>query len=177
MGFMRQTEGFLVRNGRRTWYRVVGEPGGGPPPLVICHGGPGITSDYLASVAELVRALPAETRAAIERHEAAGTTDSAEYQQALHVFYGRHVCRRPVPDELLRTLAALDEDSTVYRAMAGPSEFTMSGTLKDWDITDRLGLIEVPVLLISGQYDEVAPAAVEQLHRGLRDASWLLFEE
>src|SRR5205823_5548911 len=106
------------------------------------------SATYTRQVAELVRALPAETRAAIERHAAAATTDSAAYQLASPVSYVRHVCRRrPVPAELLRTLAALDEASTAYRAMPRPRELTMSGTLKDWDISARLGLLEVSVLL------------------------------
>lgn len=133
---------------------------------------------YAEEVAKLVAALPEETRSVIERHEAAGTTESPEYQAAVRVFYRKHVFRAgPIPDDLMRTLGALGQDPTVYHAMAGPSEFTMSGVLRDWDITDRLHRIEVPVLLISGRYDEVAPAAVEGLHQGLADTRWFLFEE
>ena len=38
-----------------TWFRVTGEPGGGdgPAPLVVLHGGPGATHDYLLSLADL----------------------------------------------------------------------------------------------------------------------------
>jgi len=38
-----------------TWYRVEGELGGGPPPLVALHGGPGATHDYLLSLTDLAR--------------------------------------------------------------------------------------------------------------------------
>ncbi|WP_424217625.1 proline iminopeptidase-family hydrolase (plasmid) [Streptomyces sp. BI20] len=37
----------------RTWYRVTGDPHAGPPPLVVVHGGPGSTHDYLLALAEL----------------------------------------------------------------------------------------------------------------------------
>lgn len=53
-------EGTVEWQGHKTWYRVVSLPdpgsGQGPEqtPLVICHGGPGLTHDYLTSVAELV---------------------------------------------------------------------------------------------------------------------------
>ncbi len=33
----------------------------------------------------------------------------------------------------------------VYHTMNGPSEFHVIGTIKDWDITSRLGEIRVPV--------------------------------
>jgi L-proline amide hydrolase len=133
---------------------------------------------YTAEVGALVAALPTDVRAAIERHEAAGTTDSPEYDEAARVFYRRHVCRaKPVPGEVLRTLAALGEDSTVYRTMAGPSEFRLTGTLAGWDITNRLGTIEVDVLLVSGEHDEVTPAAVGELHRALPGSRWELIED
>ncbi|MFD9965309.1 proline iminopeptidase-family hydrolase [Amycolatopsis sp. NPDC058986] len=37
----------------RTWYRVTGTPGAGHPALVVAHGGPGSTHDYLLNLAEL----------------------------------------------------------------------------------------------------------------------------
>jgi L-proline amide hydrolase len=133
---------------------------------------------HAAQVARLVDQLPTETRSAIERHEAAGTTASAEYQEAVRVFYRKHVCRTtPIPDEVRSTLAALGDDPTVYQTMAGSSEFRLTGTLREWDIIDRLHLIRVPVLVVSGRHDEVAPGAVEQLWRGLASARWVIFEE
>ncbi|RLV48374.1 alpha/beta fold hydrolase [Nocardioides mangrovicus] len=36
-----------------TWYRVTGELGAGPPPLVVLHGGPGAAHDYCLSMANL----------------------------------------------------------------------------------------------------------------------------
>jgi L-proline amide hydrolase len=40
-------EGYVDFAGHRTWYRLVGEPGGPVVPLVLLHGGPGGTHDYL----------------------------------------------------------------------------------------------------------------------------------
>lgn len=135
-------------------------------------------ADYTAHVAELVAALPPDVRATLDRHEAADSTDSAEYGEAMRVFYRRHVCRRaPVPEEVLRTLAAVSENPAVYHTMAGPSEFRLTGTLRDWDITAGLSSVKVPVLVLSGRHDEVTPAAVEPLYRGLPDARRVLFEE
>jgi L-proline amide hydrolase len=42
----------LSWDGLTTWYEVVGEPGGRLP-VVVCHGGPGATHDYLRSLAAL----------------------------------------------------------------------------------------------------------------------------
>ena len=51
------------------------------------------------------------------------------------------------------------------------------GTIAGFDITDRLGEIEVPVLLISGAHDEVRPDVVASMDERLRDSEWVLFEE
>jgi L-proline amide hydrolase len=263
----------MIRDGRETWYRVVGDLDAGPTPVVICHGGPGAAHDYLEPVAELAgygracvlydqlgcgrsthlpdapaefwtvqlfkdelvdltRALgiadryavvgqswggmlamehaldrppglrgmvvadspasiplwvaeanrlrsdlPPEVAATLASHEAAGTTDSQEYEVAVRVYYDRHLCRIPWPDCLERTFAQLAADPTVYHTMNGPSEFHCIGTLKTWDITDRLHEISTPTLLISGRYDEATPHIVEQIHSRIPGAQWQLFEE
>ncbi len=45
--------------------------------------------------------------------------------------------------------------------MGGPSEFTMIGSLKDYDRTKRLGEIKVPTLFITGEFDEARPSTVK----------------
>jgi L-proline amide hydrolase len=120
--------------------------------------------------------LPVDVQATLTRHEEAGTTDSPEYEQAMMVFYERHVCRIPFPDSLQRTFAQLASDPTVYHTMNGPSEFHVIGTLRGWDITPRLGDLRVPVLVISGEHDEATPAVVSPLGQAVPDARWELVE-
>jgi L-proline amide hydrolase len=270
------TEGTMEWEDQRTWYRVVGDlrRHDAGAPVVICHGGPGATHDYLTSVSELARSgracvlydqfgngrsghrpdappgfwtvdlflrelemlidylgisdryhvlgqswggmlamehalrrpaglcsivvadapastklwmqeaerlmseLPPEVLEVLERCHTDGTTDSAEYQEASAVYYQRHLCRLdPPPDDVLRTFAARESDPTVYAQMAGSSEFNATGTLSDWDITDRLAEIDVPTLVISGRYDEATPAVVEPIAKGIPGATWVLFED
>jgi L-proline amide hydrolase len=122
--------------------------------------------------------LPPDVQEALTRHEAAGTTDSKEYEQAVTVFYERHVCRVvPFPESLQRTFAQLDEDPTVYHTLNGPSEFHVIGKLRGWDITPRLRDITVPVLVISGEYDEATPAVVQPIVDAIPDARWELIED
>jgi L-proline amide hydrolase len=120
--------------------------------------------------------LPPEVQDALERHEAAGTTDSPEYEQAVMRFYERHLCRIPFPDALQRTFDQLAEDPTVYHTMNGPSEFHVIGSLRGWDITPRLGGVRVPVLVISGEHDEATPAVVRPLVEAIPDVRWELIE-
>ena len=73
----------------------------------------------------------------------------------------------------------------MYTTMNGPSEFTVTGTLKTWDIMDRLPEIQVPTLLVGGRHDECRPGHLEEMHRRIaasrlviiEDASHLCFAE
>lgn len=121
--------------------------------------------------------LPPEVQATLLKHEEEGTTDDPAYEAATMAFYDRHLCRIPWPDCLQRTFAALEDDPTVYETMNGPSEFHVIGTLKEWDITNRLHEIEVPTLLISGRHDEATPTVVEEIHRGIVGSEWVLIED
>lgn len=44
--------------------------------------------------------------------------------------------------------------------MNGPSEFTLIGSLRDYNATDKLSRIKVPTLFIGGEYDEARPSTV-----------------
>lgn len=129
---------------------------------------------WVAEANRLRRELPQEIQAALLRHEQADTTDDPEYQQAMMAFYERHVIRVvPMPIHVKR---ALDQAGRVYYVMNGPSEFHVTGVIKDWDRTDRLSEIHVPTLITSGRYDESTPRINEVLHTGIAGSEWMLFE-
>ena len=132
---------------------------------------------WVAEANRLRADLPADVQETLTKHEAEGTTDSAEYEEATRVFYDRHLCRVPWPDYVERSFRKMAEDPTVYHTMNGPSEFHCIGSLKTWDITDRLHEISTPTLLVSGRYDEATPHIVEQIHTRIPGAQWRIFEE
>ncbi|PZQ97071.1 MAG: alpha/beta hydrolase [Cereibacter sphaeroides] len=53
---MKVTEGIAPFDGYETWYRVTGDLASGKTPLVIAHGGPGCTHDYVDSFKALAEA-------------------------------------------------------------------------------------------------------------------------
>lgn len=170
-------------------YHVLGQSWGGmlgaehavtrPPGLrsLVIANSPASMPLWLEAAARLRAQLPPDVEATLRRHEEAGTTGTPEYAAAMGVFYDRHVCRVPWPEEVRRTFAAIEEDPTVYHTMNGPSEFHVIGTLKDWSIIDRLDRIAVPTYLISGRHDEATPDAVRPYADGIADVRWTIFEE
>lgn len=125
--------------------------------LTICDS-PASMALWLDAAAELRGQLPRVTQQTLTDHEAAGTTDSPEYHAAMTEFYNRHVCRVvPNPPEVAASFAQLEAEPTVYHTMNGPSEFHVIGSLKDWSVIGRLHGIDVPTLVVAGEFDEALP--------------------
>ncbi|GAA2659875.1 MULTISPECIES: proline iminopeptidase-family hydrolase [Actinosynnema] len=120
---------------------------------------------WIEELAELRKTLPPVVNERLLRHEAAGTTDSAEYRSASEVFYRRHVCRvQPVPAELEASLLEISADPTVYGTMNGPNEFHITGTLKDHSVIPLLPNITAPTLVLRGEHDEITEGATAPFH-------------
>ncbi len=133
--------------------------------------------DFVAEVNRLREVLPDEVKETLNRHEDAGTLDDPEYAEACKAFYDRYLCRlEPWPQELVDSFGWYDRNPTVSDTLIGRG-FRGVGTLKDWSVKDRLGEIAVPVLLVSGRYDEMTPALQETMKAGIPDCEWVLFEE
>ncbi|KAL1949577.1 hypothetical protein VTO73DRAFT_8458 [Trametes versicolor] len=144
-----------------------------------------IISDSSASMKLWVEAanklraqLPQNIQDTLDKHETDGTTDSEEYQGAVMFFYSRHLCRlNPMPQDVQDVFQWLEKDPTVYLTMNGPSEFHITGSLKNWSIIDDIGLINVPTLLLNGRYDEAQDSVVVPYFRGIEKVKWFTFAE
>jgi proline iminopeptidase len=122
-------------------------------------------ADMPHSIGELNRlrgALGSETVAMMLRHEADGTIDHPEYQAAITILNYRHVCRlSDWPAPVKRSLD--DWNMGPYVAMQGPNEFLYTGNLKDWNRVPDLHRIKVPVMITTGQHDELTPACAMRM--------------
>jgi len=143
--------------------------------LILC-GSPASMIRWVSDCDELLAAQPEEVRKVIRTHEQEGFTACPEYQAAILGFYREHVCRlSPWPTGLERSFA--EAGYSVYNTMNGPSEFTVTGTLKTWDIMGRLSEIRMPTLLIGGRYDECRPAHLEEMHHRIAGSRLEIIEE
>jgi len=126
---------------------------------------PSSIQQFVTGAYSLMNELPIEVQQIISKHEANGTTQDPEYKQAMEVFNHSFLCRiDPWTSCLTRAYSKVG------------TEFRGAGKIIDWNIEDRLGEIIVPTLLLSGRYDEVTPACVETVHRGISGSEWVLFE-
>jgi proline-specific peptidases, Bacillus coagulans-type subfamily len=132
-------------------------------------------SEWVTEMKRLRSQLPDDVIATLDRHEAAGTYDDPEYEQAEAVLSDRHFYRGPKPrPELERMAAARGRD--VYRAMWGPNEWTPTGPLKEWDVRDRLSEIDAPTLVVRGRHDMSTESVSAALVEGIRGAREVVLE-
>jgi proline iminopeptidase len=126
-------------------------------------------------VSRLKSDLDPATRFAIDRHEAAGTTYSAEYQAAIRTWNETYLCRvRPWPADLEDAFRNMGTE--IFETMFGPSDFHIVGTIRSWDVFDRLAEIALPTLILAGRYDECVPEHMWEMHQRIAGSRFELFE-
>ncbi|KAF7356098.1 Proline-specific peptidase [Mycena venus] len=126
----------------------------------------------------LLQGFPEQFREMLKKHELAGTTDSKEYQAGIQQFNEKHLCRvQPWPQDLLSAFEALEADATVYSTMIGPSEFNITGTMREWSVVDNIHKISVPTFLLNGRYDDAQDVGVVPFFERIPKVKWVQFAE
>lgn len=130
---------------------------------------------WVEDATRLVGELPEETREVLRRHEHNGFMGCPEYQAASLQYYKRHVCTlEPWPDDVERSFVGAGMD--VYETMWGPNEYTVTGSLADYDRTARLHEITLPTLYTCGRYDEATSEATRWYQELTPNSEMVVFE-
>lgn len=114
---------------------------------------------WVADAQQRIKELPIEYKIILEQGNKKEDYYSVEYQNAQQEYYKRHIYRlNPMPEifSSIRATCGLD----CYHYMWGPNEFTVVGSLKNYDVSPKLSAIKVPTLYTCGYYDEAAPNTV-----------------
>ena len=103
-----------------------------------------------------------------------GCYEDPDYLEALDLFMAQHCdpVVSPLPECLTRPKKTGKES---YLVGWGPNEFTPTGTLSGFEVTDRLGEIQTPCLITSGQRDLCSPYIAKTMYDRLPQAKWELF--
>ncbi len=123
----------------------------------------------------MIKHLPADEQKAIAQAELTGCFDAPDYIAANDHYMELH-CAGPVTEsspECLRRPKRSGAESYLYGW--GPNEYNATGSLGDYNYTDRLGEISVPCLIMSGTEDLCTPIIAKTMFDGIRDSRWELF--
>ncbi len=122
----------------------------------------------------LLTTLPDSSQTAVKIGENTEKYDDPNYQNAMTQFYSMYLFRHPVEADLDSSYATFNEN--IYSYMQGPSEFTITGTLKDYNSTSFLPKIKVPTLFTVGEFDEVGPELVKSFADKVPGAKFIQFK-
>jgi proline iminopeptidase len=133
------------------------------------------TPRWIADATRLRSTLPESVQAELTRCEALTTTDDKSCQAATDAFYERFVRGAPalpaVPD-----CEGVTSNDVIYRQMWGAAEFTATGSLRDFDRSEQLGELALPVLFIAGRNDEAAPETLADFQRRIAGSRLAILE-
>ncbi len=121
-----------------------------------------------------VKEMPKDVQQALKEHEAAGTLDHPDYQAASKAFYALHMCRKdPCSNKSYRDDGP-NSNKVMYEYMWGVTDFRGTGTLKDYDVSPQLPNINVPTLMICGEFDEARPRSCKKYANMISDAKFVV---
>lgn len=118
-----------------------------------------------------------EEKAALLAQKDGKKFDKKEYKNAVKKFIKNHVGRKSTEIYQFKRKKFPKTNKEIYEKMWGKSEFFGTGTLKDWNVEDKLKTINVPTLIISGAVDESSPRMNELMNREIKNSKWLLLKK
>ena len=122
----------------------------------------------------LINQLPDNIKKNLLLHEAEKTINHPDYKSAVQEFYRRHMCRKNPCSDQHYSADAPSFNKVMYLTMWGPSDFRGVGTLKNYDISPRLKNIEVPTLMICGEYDEAVPSSCKEFSNMIEKSTTII---
>ncbi len=129
---------------------------------------------WVQSTKQLLASFPDSLQEAVLNAESTGNYDDPLYEEAMNQFYTKHVWgTNPVQADFDSLMATFNTD--LYGYMWGPSEFTVTGTLKDYNATSFLPKIKVPTLFTVGEFDEINPDIVKEFAGKVIDSHFAVF--
>ena len=90
----------------------------------------------------------------------------------MKLYYARHVCRNKAKSKRRSLIKNLHGDQ-VYEYMWGASEFSATGTLKNYNKISQLEKIDCPTLFICGEHDEARPRTAKRYAKAIPDADFV----
>jgi proline iminopeptidase len=129
------------------------------------------TSDWIADAKLLLSQMPANIQDTINKFETSKNYAAPAYLAATDSFYARHLIRKSWPYKSVACENVGSFNEQVYNYMWGPTEFTATGTLIDFDRTADLKKIKEPILFVTGEYDEARPETMHKYQKMSQNAS------
>jgi len=135
------------------------------------------TKIWIEDAKILLAKLPQNIQDTIQKYEHLKNYRAPAYIQATNYFYSRFLSVKEWPATSPSVCdGALGFNVQPYNYMWGPTEFNATGTLKNFDRTNRLHEIKQPVLFIAGQFDEARPETMYKFQKLIPSSKVVIIE-
>lgn len=123
----------------------------------------------------MIKELPQDMQDAIDKAVETGDYSDPAYIAAETEYMLRHAAGEVTEDSPECLRRPVKKGREAYMVGWGPNEYTPSGTLKDFDVTEQLKDIKEPTLVINGGDDLCTPYIAKYMYDGIPDSRWELF--
>lgn len=131
---------------------------------------------WIADSKKLLNEIGPETAKIVSILEEHGETDSEEYKDIVSQFNEKFLYRQqPWPSDLVYSFDHMNK--TIYEKMWGPSEFSVTGNLKNYDQMENLKHLGMPVLVTGGKFDEATPQTLKRAVKDLPKGKLIIYEK
>ncbi|WP_296703905.1 proline iminopeptidase-family hydrolase [Algoriphagus sp.] len=134
------------------------------------------TPIWTKDAAVLVSELPDSIQTAIRIAERDSVFETDSYKAANSFFAKRHGRRKELVKHPYDSVKS-NGNTFIYNYMWGPSEFTATGILKNYDNVQSLKKVKVPTLFTTGEFDEARPVTVNKLSQMVPDARFVIIPD
>jgi proline iminopeptidase len=124
------------------------------------------TPRWIEDTRALVAGLSLEAQVAIAEAERTGNFRTQGYRAAawgewIHAHVVRNASAEAI-ESMLGSLADANANLEILEQMWGPSDFTVTGSLKEFDRTSALGALTMPVLFHCGEFDAARAQTIRE---------------
>ncbi|MBK6265164.1 proline iminopeptidase-family hydrolase [Marivirga sp. S37H4] len=133
------------------------------------------TPVWAADADTLISSLPDSVQSLIAQAEESGNYNTKEYKYADSIYWANFGLRTDYGGHEWDTIPA-PSNKFIYNNMWGPSEFTATGILKSYDNKEALKEVKVPVLFVTGEYDEARPQTVKHFQSLVPNSEFKVIE-
>jgi proline iminopeptidase len=133
------------------------------------------TPRWVADARRLRGTLPEPVQAVLKRCEEVATADDPSCRAAVDVF-DEHFVRGTKTLPTVPDCEGVTANDEIYRHMWGAAEFTATGLLRDYDRTERLHELRLPVLFLAGRHDEAVPETIAEFQTRIPGARMMVLE-
>lgn len=121
---------------------------------------------------EIIKDFPEDEKEALINELNGKVFDKSKRKAGVKRFTKEHVGRKSTEIYKFNRKKFPKLNRFIYEKMWGTSELFGTGTLKNWSVEEKLNKVDVPTLILSGQYDESSLKMNKLMNERIKDSQW-----